>query len=518
MPTVKLPAWPALPLRLDRVVGAEAIPWLAFLLVLPILAVGVSLTTGWRFAGLPWIDNDYWWYLGTGEWILDHRRVPRTDPFSWTNRGEGWVAHEWLAEAVLALAVRAGGYAGGVVLTATLAVAGFWWLVGAARTYGLSWRACALLTLLWGGVFLRAGVIVVRPQLWTFALLSLLLVQIAAYDTGRRRSLWLLPPLFVVWVNLNLTALVGIACLGALGLDRLIRRRLDRHLVVIGVLSFVGILVNPNGPALLATALKYRGGLRHEHVFEWMSPDLGDPTHRGFLLALPMVPLAVWQLFRLRPWPALPVLVLCYQSFNAIRFIPIYVMLAFVFAAWLAWQFGQERTDRRTGTLAIDYRRPWTFAAAAIAVAFVLTVAIRSDYSVFRREPVARGYPVGAATLLLERYPDARLFNVYDYGGYLIYRFDGDAYVYVDGREEMYGDVFLRRYFDLIAGVDGWEDAFEQDGINAVLVRQGPVTDGLAIQLQNNPDWELVYADGYSVLYVQLPREETQPAGDQIGG
>ena len=41
----------------------------------------------------------------------DHHRVPATDPFSWTHEGREWVAHEWLAEVIIALADRAGGYA-----------------------------------------------------------------------------------------------------------------------------------------------------------------------------------------------------------------------------------------------------------------------------------------------------------------------------------------------------------------------------------------------------------------------
>src|SRR5256885_13503035 len=63
-------------------------------------------------------DGDTLWQIRTGEWILDHRAIPAVDPFSFTAGDRHWFAHEWLAEAFLAVAWRAGGMAGVMLLTA----------------------------------------------------------------------------------------------------------------------------------------------------------------------------------------------------------------------------------------------------------------------------------------------------------------------------------------------------------------------------------------------------------------
>ena len=189
-----------LPAPLSRVLGAEAATWVVLLLVVPIVAAGMTLTVGLRLDGLPWIDSDYWWHLATGNWILDHHHVPTTDPFSWTHGGEEWVAHEWLAAVLFALVDRAWGYAGVIVLVATVAIAGLWRLLAGMRLYGVSRRATCILVLAWGGVFLQPGVMVLRPQVLTFALLAVLLTELAGYETGHRRHLWLLPPLIALWV------------------------------------------------------------------------------------------------------------------------------------------------------------------------------------------------------------------------------------------------------------------------------------------------------------------------------
>ena len=509
-----------LPAPLDRVLGAEAASWVLLLLLVPIVVVRLTLTVGLRVDGLPWIDNDYWWHLATGNWILDHGRVPTTDPFSWTHGGEEWVAHEWLAAVLFAVADRVGGYAGVIVLVATVAIGGLWWLAAGMRSYGLSRRAICILVLAWGGVFLQPGVMVLRPQVLTFAFLAGLLATLAAYETGHRRTLWLLPPLFALWVNVNLTVLIGGLCFGAFLIDRLLKGKPDRHLLAVGALSGLAFMLNPRGPFLVLTALKYQDSdaLRYQYVFEWMEPDLGDPSQLPFLLALPVAALAAWQLLRFRLWPAVPVLILAYQSLTAVRFIPIYVILALFFSAWLVRQVALDRRSEVPAPAPpLLPRARWVPATAVLAVVAVLTVAVRTEASQFRREPIARGYPARAATILLEHYPDARLFNVYDYGGYLIHRFDGEQRVYVDGREEMYGETHLRRYFSLIYGQPGWEETFAEAGIDAVLIRN---IDGLSFQIQEEIEagssaWEQVYRDRVSGLYVRHP---VAAPSEQIGG
>src|SRR5437764_11582814 len=66
-------------------------------------------------------DGDVSWHIATGEWILDHRAIPHTDPFSYTWLGRPWVPIEWLAEVFYASAYRLAGYAGvAALVTAAL--------------------------------------------------------------------------------------------------------------------------------------------------------------------------------------------------------------------------------------------------------------------------------------------------------------------------------------------------------------------------------------------------------------
>jgi len=55
-------------------------------------------------------DGDVSWHIATGQWIIDHRAIPHTDPFSFTWFGKPWVPIEWLAEVLYAAAYRLAGY------------------------------------------------------------------------------------------------------------------------------------------------------------------------------------------------------------------------------------------------------------------------------------------------------------------------------------------------------------------------------------------------------------------------
>ena len=70
-------------------------------------------------------DGDTYSHIATGNWMIGHHAVIAADPFSFSHEGAPWIAHEWLAELLLAASFGAGGWSGVVALTgiaASLAV------------------------------------------------------------------------------------------------------------------------------------------------------------------------------------------------------------------------------------------------------------------------------------------------------------------------------------------------------------------------------------------------------------
>src|SRR5580693_5273437 len=73
-------------------------------------------------------DPDIWWHLETGQYIVEHRSVPHTDPFSYTRAGERWVAHEWLTDILLYVLDVTTGFGGMIVVFAMILCAAFFLL------------------------------------------------------------------------------------------------------------------------------------------------------------------------------------------------------------------------------------------------------------------------------------------------------------------------------------------------------------------------------------------------------
>src|ERR1700761_3099599 len=60
-------------------------------------------------------DGDTYLHIAVGDWILQHRAIPHTDPFSYTFAGSPWIAHEWLSELIMAVVYNAGSWDGLVI-------------------------------------------------------------------------------------------------------------------------------------------------------------------------------------------------------------------------------------------------------------------------------------------------------------------------------------------------------------------------------------------------------------------
>ncbi|MHB9156123.1 MAG: hypothetical protein ACYC5N_10645, partial [Endomicrobiales bacterium] len=76
----------------------------------------------------PITDNDVWWHLETGEYLWQHKAIPRVDMFSYTIAGQPWIAFEWLAQLALFGVFQLAGLGGLTLFKASL-VAGIFLLM-----------------------------------------------------------------------------------------------------------------------------------------------------------------------------------------------------------------------------------------------------------------------------------------------------------------------------------------------------------------------------------------------------
>jgi hypothetical protein len=463
------------------------------------------------------VDPDYWWHLAAGRWMLDHGRVLFTDPFSFTHGGQNWVAHEWLGELLIALGDRAGGYAFNILLTVALLGGGFWLMWRAGRLLGASRRTVAVAVC--AAVFFFAIEIAIRPQVWAFALLMALVHELVAHDLGKRRRLWHLPLLFIVLINLNLLALIGGLVLAlyfahrvtewrrAVDAERPAARERTLHVLRVGVVSAVALCVNPRGPALLSFAVSYMNphALRLRAIQEWQPVAFAGPGASLYLFGGLLLLLTLWAMARRRVlWPGVLVIVFAIFAARAIRYVPLFGIALAVGYPWSAEVFGFGKAEHEEASPASRLR--WWTAGAAVLAGVAMIASAGAEFSGI--PDATRGsYPVAAAAWLHSRHPDARLFADYGWGGYLDDTLYPQSNVFIDGREEMYGDTVFGQYLGVEAAAPGWQQALSDWRVDAVLTAS---QSKLALALAVDPGWRRAFSDLTSVVY--LPADQAGAA------
>ena len=105
-------------------------------------------------------------------------------------------------------------------------------------------------------------------------------------------------------------------------------------------------------------------------------------------------------------------------------------------------------------------------------------------------------YPVEAVKHLP---PDARVLAPDMYGGYMIYRFNGERKVYFDGRSDFYGIAFMKNYIELVEVRPNWLDEFERQHFTHALL---PVRYSLVPALLQK-GWRRLYNDEVATVLVK---------------
>lgn len=484
-----------LPIR--KALLREAISFPAMLATLLVAAAFVSVR---KFA----VDPDVWWHVKVGATILSTHHWPTSDPYSFTASGTPWIAYEWLGDVLLAALQHAAGLRGLMV---------FDFAVGAGVLVGLY----ALASLRSGSAkaaFVATAIMLplasvsfsVRPQMLGYLLLILTLIILEQFRQGRRGMLWLLPGLFLLWVNTHGTFFLGLFALGVYWLTALVpmnwgglQSRLwtvgERlHLSLVFLLSLIALTITPYGTRLAAYPLDmaFSQPVNVANVQEWQPMPFDLPSGKLFLalivgfLLMQGTTRAIWRLEETVLY-LVGVALACLHARFLLLFVPIFTpMLAVLLARWV------PRYQR-----SIDHH-----VLNTVLIFLVLAGIVRFFPSESRiGHLVADQYPVKAIDYLRAHPIPGRMYNSYGYGGYLIWALDGHHRVFIDGR----GDIYER------SGVFSDYLAISRLAPNALLLLRAYEVQSCLIErdeplstlLGALPDWQEVYHDKLSVIFVR---------------
>jgi len=441
------------------------------------------------FAPVTLNDGDTWWHVKVGEWILAHGQAPHIDLWSAGRAGQAWTAHEWLSEAIMALAYRTAGWSG-VVAICALGFGSAIWILGQTVARRLEGMALGIVLLL--SMSLMTPSLLARPHMLALPLVALWSAELVrARDQGRTPSLWL-APLMALWANLHGGWAFGLALAGPFGLEALFNAQRGKRGAVFlqwalfGLACLAAAMVTPYGVEGLLLPVRLLGLKNLGGIGEWRPADFShiEPlevvllTLLGFALTRPM---------KLAPAMTALLAILIHLSLSQGRHQMLLGMVAPMILCGpiaIALARAGERPERHRMVAALS------FVAALVLLGLRLAVPLpRVDTQVS---------PISALAATPAEIRAEPVLNQYGFGGYLIW---SDLKPYIDSRAELFKDEGLAQYGKLVDGDEptldavlsarkiGWAIFAPQAKINAVF--------------DHRPGWRRLYADKFAIVYVR---------------
>ena len=452
-----------------------------------VLAVPPFIASNWSV----FRDGDVSWHVAAGRWIMEHGRVPKTDPFSFTMAGQPWVAHEWLGEIIYAIGFDLAGHAGlASVVTLTLmalfAVVFAFMRKRAGPAAMLGAFAALYLVLV---PFLMA-----RPHVFAWAFLAAWSAWLLDVRDKQCAPPWTLALLMFVWANFHASFLMGFVVAGAVALDACIadKWKLEtvRRWFLFGVICAIAALLNANGIAGVLHPMMISGMESLPSIAEWRpSNPNSTPFFYGILLAAIAALLIKRPQFRIGE--LLLLVVTLGLAFNHIRHQSVFIILAVLIVtpklAGGARQSAPPLFSSATERTAL----------VALALALAVSIAgIRAAFPLHPRETFAN--PRGLIANIPPELRSQPLLNEYSLGGPLI--LDG-VRPFIDGRADMYGDEFVKDYVQLPEGDWALFNRLAKRYRFRWTMLQN--SNKLIPKLDASPDWRRVYSDEVGVIHVR---------------
>ncbi len=460
--------------------------------------------------------SEVWVHLRAGSWILENHAIPRTGLFSQYSNLV-WNDSSWGFDLLLGAAYKFLGLPAIPILLmlfkVAIAVVTFLLAYSGRRDF---WKAIVLSAL---AQYVISGL---QPLPYVFSVLffaaELQLLVNSLHSGSVRRLYWLLP-LFVLWANLHVQFVAGLALLVVFLIARLVEYRLQSlnvswlrlqivrlpliQVSAIAALCLLATFATPYGLRLLREFLKSQySDVAFVHFSGMASMSFRRPQDYVLMLLVMMAFLA---LGRKRSFEVFELLVLLAGTALAFRIQRDGWLVVLPAIAVLSRVSFSERHESEPQRMTV---RTWEWGAAAAAAAVVLAIAaVRLPGRDALMNRIGQNLPVKACGYIVSNKMPAPLFNEYSWGSFLTWYLP-DYPVAVDSRMELYGHDVLTRYFDVVGG----KERLDSD---SVVARAGTLllerNSAMAKALRNLPalssQYRLVYSDEMANVFVPASNE-----------
>ena len=475
------------------------------LLALTALVVGVGIEC--FVTKLAVLDPDIWWHLSVGDWIVHNRAFPHNGIFSHTAANHPWMAYSWGYEVLLSRAYDWFGFMGigvfGTLLTICVSLAIFRMLHKISDCFWASW----LLSIVVFAAFLFN--IAPRPLFFSVILFSFLWTLIfEAQRSGRVQPLYWLPLIFLLWANIHIQFVYGLAVVGMFAGMNLVQQVAMRFRVYPDFLVPPRLSVLPPLIVLAACILATCVGPYSYHLYEEVVL-----ISRANVMYRIIRELQALNFLYFNQYLELLLAVSAYfaigwrKKIDPFQFVLLLFASIFAFRTWRdAWflcvisaaiiaDFPRVDSEQETSIRVSG----WAAVTAASAVLLVLSVGSTDFRERSLDRAISGEYPVDAVNFLRRNPVGGPLYNSFDWGGFLIF-YMPQYPVSIDGRTDLYGNAMNEQYYSTQEADPSYVDDPVLNESGLVLVKKKlPI----ATQLLTDRRFRLVYQDNLAAVFAR---------------
>lgn len=451
--------------------------------------------------GLPVFNPDLFWHLSSGRWIIAHMRIPRVDPFSFSAAGAPWIDFEWLAQVLFYGVGVAAGERGLWVFKILLLLAAFVPVDGLLRDRRVSSFGRAGAVALWSSAMLAHADL--RVDLFSAIFFAGILRRLESGRASFRFGFGI----FALWSNLHAGFPLGFALYGLHFLAPFVGgRRRPSGLVAEAAGAALGSLVNPFGPELYGVLWTHlREPAMARFIMEWGPPNWHRPFQAPLLAVLAATAGALWIGRGTAPRTlAATALLLGLSTMASARF-GVYFAAS---AAALVFSTFPRPSGR-------------ALAASLGALSLLLVPALsRVRWGDSFQDTYVACRAVEFIVRERSELASLRLFNQYEWGGYLGWRLGEDRKIFGDGRYLFFSQ--LPEIQEALVSAAGVSTLAERRGLDGFLVKNERrllastrvYPDGSRREIPRPWDvfvfprerWALVYWDDQALLFLERAR------------
>lgn len=449
------------------------------------------------------IDPDLFWHIRAGSDILESGKIVLPDSWNYLYEGSVWVNQQWLIEVIFALLYKTGGISAIFYFKAIFcALIGFFIFKSVEKKeISITYISTAIVIALIARYFLM------RTQALSFLFLAVLIYILEKASSPKK--LFVLIPLFALWANVHAFFGLGLFTLGMYIGSKILSDVIEDGKITsafsgenlfsmaTAALSALATFINPFGIKIFQTAGSLFTQRQETLVSEWL-PVWKYPltsnwmffVYFGLLIFLGIVfsnkikfthiaisaPLIGFGLYSVRILP-----------FSVIATAPL-------FASLVEGLFEAMKLREKKPGKALPYVAVFLAALSMISFSYRLTKPLSIPDTVYRED-----YPLGATAYMKENGLKGKIFNEFDWGGYIVFS-SKDFKTAIDGRTAvlLFPRGYLEEWRDTVDVKKGWMERLEKGSPDFALLF---ADDFLSTRLSQNGNWELLYADSISALF-----------------